>query len=97
MGGRGVLEEGSWLTRNSFGMPPSDPLTRLLKPRTDTTMPELNTDCSKCGAKMTLMPAMRSTTTIEIMASRMTITGYLCKACDHWNNLKRRKGWKKPA
>ena len=48
-----------------------------------------DTDCRKCGAPMT--PLRQRKTSIPIMAMPMTITGYRCDKCGHWNDLKRRK------
>lgn len=50
-----------------------------------------NTDCRKCGAAITPLRRTMATTPIESMINNMTITGYRCDKCGHWNNLKRRK------
>lgn len=47
----------------------------------------MNSDCKKCRAPMRAVPASSSFLGIAI------ITGYRCKECGHWNDLKRRKGY----
>lgn len=48
----------------------------------------LTTECSKCKAEM---PALARASSGFLAHTKMTITGYLCKECGHWNDLKRRK------
>lgn len=48
----------------------------------------MNSDCKKCRAPMRAVPASSSFLGIAIIT-----TGYRCKECGHWNNLKRRKGY----
>lgn len=47
----------------------------------------LKDECSKCGAEMTQPTKLKD----RFANCKMTITGYLCKHCGHWNNLKTRK------
>lgn len=53
------------------------------------------TDCSKCKAPMTELPRSSGRSPVDI--AKMTITGYRCAKCGHWNNLKRRKPRKEAA
>jgi hypothetical protein len=48
----------------------------------------LGTECAKCLA------AMPELARVGGWLGNMTITGFLCKECGHWNDLKRRKWWK---
>jgi len=48
----------------------------------------LTTECGKCGAAM---PILASASYGWLSRVEMTITGYLCKECGHWNNFKLRK------
>ncbi len=52
----------------------------------------MNTDCSKCKAAMS--QPKKSSLSGMFSAATFTITGYRCAHCGHWNNLKRRKGYK---
>lgn len=49
-----------------------------------------DTDCRKCKATM---PAVANApiSSGPFAGAKFTVTGYRCKACGHWNNLKRRK------
>lgn len=46
--------------------------------------------CSKCKAEMT--PLEKTSGVFGGLV--MTVTGYLCQNCGHWNDLKRRKAWR---
>lgn len=49
-----------------------------------------DTDCRKC--KTPMLEAMHKINGKGPLASAaLTVTGYLCAKCGHWNNLKRRK------
>ena len=48
----------------------------------------LGTECSKCGAAM---PPLVQASQGILAHLKVTVTGYLCKECGHFNNLKRRK------
>lgn len=50
-----------------------------------------DTDCRKCKAEMTPFKLPQSLGPLSRLASSMTVTGYACGKCGHWNNLKRRK------
>lgn len=53
-------------------------------------MSDPKTDCRKCKAPMTQIapnPGARG----PFDTARMTITGYRCERCGHWNDIKRRK------
>jgi len=52
----------------------------------------LTTECSKCGAEMPRLARASSGMFAQI---QMTVTGYACKECGHWNNLKQRAWFKK--
>lgn len=52
----------------------------------------MNTNCTKCKAPMPPIPKSKGISPLDLMA--MTLTGYRCSVCDHWNDLKRRKGFK---
>lgn len=52
----------------------------------------MNTNCSKCGAPMP--PTPKPTVDSPLNFARFIITAYRCEQCGHWNDLKRRKGWK---
>jgi ssDNA-binding Zn-finger/Zn-ribbon topoisomerase 1 len=56
----------------------------------------MTTDCSKCGTPMRAPSPPRATSPIQTLMNRMTITAHVCEKCGHYNNLKRRKGYKKP-
>jgi hypothetical protein len=47
-----------------------------------------DTGCRKCGAAM---PPIKPLAHGPFAGFTMTITGYACEKCGHWNNLKRRK------
>jgi hypothetical protein len=51
----------------------------------------LSTECSKCGAAM---PALARASHGWLSNVKLVITGYLCKECGNWNNLKKRKWWR---
>ncbi|MBS1170126.1 MAG: hypothetical protein H6R01_1044 [Burkholderiaceae bacterium] len=51
----------------------------------------MDTSCKKCKAAITPPPKPKGTSPIATM--KMTITGYRCEKCGHWNDLKRRKGF----
>jgi len=55
---------------------------------------KLNTDCKKCGTPMSV-PKNDNTSKSIIRRLTVTITNYRCEKCGHWNDLKRRKGWKR--
>ncbi len=46
-----------------------------------------DTDCRKCGATMPPVPKQGNTWP----GVTFKITGYACRHCGHWNDLKRRK------
>ena len=55
----------------------------------------MNTDCSKCGAaEQPLSRAKGSSPMVALFNSAFITTAYRCLQCGHWNNLKRRKGFK---
>lgn len=56
----------------------------------------LGTECAKCYAEMPALARASSGIGAGVFANKveMIITGYLCKECGHWNNLKRRKWFK---
>ena len=52
----------------------------------------LGTECAKCGAAMPrLLRGIGGKPTDRVA---LTITGYSCCKCNHYNNLKRRRWWK---
>lgn len=53
-------------------------------------MSEFSTDCKGCGEPMVEPPHAKSG---WLAHAKSITTGYLCKKCNHWNDLKRRKGW----
>jgi hypothetical protein len=53
---------------------------------------EVNTDCSKCKEPMRAVP--KATEQSPLNLATFTVTGFLCKNCGYWNDLKRRKSWK---
>lgn len=48
----------------------------------------MKTECSKC---QTAMPPERKHDNPWLNLG--VVTGYKCKSCGHWNNLKRRRGY----
>ena len=48
----------------------------------------MDTRCKKCN-----LPCPYTERTNKANG-KMIITGFYCKACGHWNNFKRRKGYK---
>lgn len=53
----------------------------------------MNTDCSKCKTPMPSLPAPKFNGN-PMNAASFTVTAYACQVCGHWNDLKRRKGFK---
>lgn len=51
-------------------------------------MSAADTNCRKCSAPMPPVEPIKSG---PWAGAVMTITGYACVKCGHWNNLKRRK------
>ena len=51
----------------------------------------LNTDCTKCKAPMPTAVKARHGLLSNMP---MLTTAYVCPACDHYNDLTRRKGWR---
>ena len=49
----------------------------------------MNTDCLKCKFPMPEPPKPSGRSALDLV--KMTITGYRCENCGHWNDLKRRK------
>jgi hypothetical protein len=47
-----------------------------------------DTSCRKCKAPM---PLILPVTNGVFVGRQFTVTGYRCKNCGHWNDLKRRK------
>lgn len=52
----------------------------------------VDSSCRKCKAAMRTLSKAQGIGSIHY--ARITITGYICEYCGHWNDLKRRKGWK---
>ena len=50
-----------------------------------------NTDCRKCKSAMPPTASPAKDRLFPFDRLKMTITGYRCPNCDHWNNLKTRK------
>lgn len=50
----------------------------------------MNLACTKCKAPMPPPPTMRG----PLAGARFMTTAYRCAKCDHWNDLKKRKGFK---
>lgn len=57
---------------------------------------QADTDCRKCGAPMPPLKQSPNSGRLSGLMdiAQMTITGYRCEKCDHWNNLKSRKSRK---
>jgi cbb3-type cytochrome oxidase cytochrome c subunit len=50
-----------------------------------------DTSCRQCHA---LMPRAPQAPDRDRFAAAVVLTEYRCDECGHWNDLKRRKGWK---
>lgn len=53
----------------------------------------MNTDCSKCGAPMPVVPKANPASGI-MSALKFVLTGFVCQKCGKANHLERRKGFK---
>ena len=50
-----------------------------------------DTDCRNCGAPMPPVSAPVNGRLAAFFGGTYKVTAYRCEACDHWNNLARRK------
>lgn len=53
----------------------------------------VDTACSNCKAEMPEVPKPNRREPIN--TAKIIITAYRCQFCGHWNDLKRRKSWRK--
>jgi hypothetical protein len=58
-----------------------------------TKTQKMDTSCKKCGAEMPPLPPAKKGSIFS--DCEFKLTGYLCEKCGHWNDLTKRKGYKK--